>query len=118
MNLLNTTAAQALGWTLLHFLWQGTLIAALFTLACLVARGSARVRYLLAALALLAMPVAFTLTFVRLLPEQAAKMIPSAQAGEGVWRNVTPGSLAPATPLPAGIAEAVRWAVPFWIAGV
>src|SRR5882724_971866 len=67
MNLLQiwiqTPLASALGWTLAHFLWEGTLIALL--LAGVLRQchpGSARLRYALALAALLAMPVAFIAT--------------------------------------------------------
>ena len=55
-----------LGWTLLHFLWQGTAIAVLYTIArFLFARHlSPRTRYGLACTALLAMAAAPPLTFL------------------------------------------------------
>lgn len=50
---------QALGWTLLHFLWEGTVIALVYRLLDLAfARRSASVRYVLALVALLCMPAA------------------------------------------------------------
>ena len=44
-HLLREPAAQAIGWALLHFIWQGTLVAALtgIVLACL-RNGAADVR--------------------------------------------------------------------------
>jgi len=53
-----------LGWTLLHFLWQGTAIALLYAaVRFLFARSlSANARYLLACLAMLAMAIAPPLT--------------------------------------------------------
>src|SRR5438093_13381456 len=118
MNYLNSAVAQALGWTLLHFLWEGAVIAALLAVAWLFAHGSSRVRYTLAPLAMLAMPLAFAVTFAILLSQQTAGIIPSARAGSNFLRYMTPVPSAPAVPAPWGIAEAVRWAVPFWIAGV
>ncbi len=57
-----------LGWTLLHFLWQGTAIAVLYAIGRIVfARSlSANARYLLACTALLAMAIAPPLTFLSL----------------------------------------------------
>ena len=50
---------QALGWTLLHFLWEGTVIALVYRILDLaVARRSASVRYMLALAALLSLPAA------------------------------------------------------------
>jgi beta-lactamase regulating signal transducer with metallopeptidase domain len=51
-----------LGWTLLHFLWQGALIAALFAIARLFARKPGT-RYALACIALVAMVAAPFVTF-------------------------------------------------------
>jgi len=57
-------ALELLGWTLVHFLWQGALIAGLLELALLDARGrSAERRYLLRLSALVAMAAAPALTF-------------------------------------------------------
>src|SRR5215469_1919784 len=59
---------QNLGWTLLHFLWQGTAIALLYTTVRRVAvrRLSAQGRYILACGALSAMTAAPPLTLVML----------------------------------------------------
>ncbi len=65
MNLIQLFSAQPwverLGWTLIHFLWQGALLAAIYA----IARRSrtAQIRYLLACLALTAMTVAPIVTF-------------------------------------------------------
>src|SRR6266536_608222 len=119
MNYLNTPVAQALGWTLLHFLWEGALVAAVLAAALFFARGSSRVRYALAALAMLAMPLAFGVTFALLLPQQAVNdvVLPS-RASSGLLLYLTPVSSPPAAPLPSSFAGSLRWAVPFWIAGV
>lgn len=58
---------QPLGWTLLHFLWQGALIAAALALAKFVLKPTAAsARYNLACLALLFMLAAPAITFWRL----------------------------------------------------
>ena len=59
--------SYALGWTLVHFLWQGLLIAAL--LACLLSllhRRSAQFRYAVCCVAMALMMAAPVLTFMRL----------------------------------------------------
>ena len=56
--LVRTPLAKALGWTLIHLLWEGALIAALVGVALLVSRPvSARARYALACAGLLAMQI-------------------------------------------------------------
>ena len=63
--LLNQPWTERLGWTLLHFLWQGILVAALYALARVWVgnRLSARGRYAIACASLLAMTVAPALTY-------------------------------------------------------
>ncbi len=65
ITLLNQPWTERLGWTLLHFLWQGILVAALYALARALAgdRISARGRYAIACASLLAMTVAPALTY-------------------------------------------------------
>ena len=65
ITLLNQPWTERLGWTLLHFLWQGILVAALYALARALAGGrmSARGRYAIACAALLAMTAAPGITY-------------------------------------------------------
>jgi beta-lactamase regulating signal transducer with metallopeptidase domain len=65
ITLLNQPWTERLGWTLLHFLWQGILVAALYALARALAGGrmSARGRYAAACASLLAMTAAPVLTY-------------------------------------------------------
>jgi len=65
ITLLNHPSTERLGWTLLHFLWQGILVAALYALARALAGGrmSARGRYAIACAALLAMTAAPAVTY-------------------------------------------------------
>jgi GWxTD domain-containing protein len=65
-------AAHAIAWTLIHFLWEGTLIAGGVALAVKICgAGSARVRYGLASAAMLAMLVAFGITLWQVWPRAA-----------------------------------------------
>jgi GWxTD domain-containing protein len=99
----------ALSAALLHFIWQGAAIACLFALALVFAK-SARVRYGLACLALLAMPVAFAITFVMALPPAPLPMRvpgfftipPTVDGGSAI-------TMTPSTPFDPS---------PFWMAGV
>jgi len=65
ITLMNQPWTERLSWTLLHFLWQGILVAALYALARALAGGriSARGRYAIACASLLAMTVAPALTY-------------------------------------------------------
>jgi beta-lactamase regulating signal transducer with metallopeptidase domain len=65
ITLLNHPWTERLGWTLLHFLWQGILVAALYALARALADGRmlARSRYAIACAALLAMTAAPAVTY-------------------------------------------------------
>jgi beta-lactamase regulating signal transducer with metallopeptidase domain len=106
---------QSLGWALVHFLWQGTAIAALAAVIMATCR-SASVRYCLGvgALALmLATPVA---TFLAQSPSGHTQ---SPQASDVAPRDSK--SLAPAVlafELPSSSQDAFRWLVEAWLAGV
>ena len=64
ITVLNHPWTERLGWTLLHFLWQGILVAALYALArALAGRMSARARYAIACAALLTMAAAPAVTY-------------------------------------------------------
>src|SRR5882672_6273552 len=66
---------DSLGWTLLHFLWQGLVIVALFAVAMrLFRRRSANIRYLAGCFALLLMALAPLLTFYSLAQSDEAEM--------------------------------------------
>src|SRR5579863_6261107 len=85
--------AGALGWTLLHSLWQGALAAALLA-ALLVATRSARIRYAAACAAMLLMAGAFIITLIRLLPETLPAHHPRALAITASLR-IIPGASDP-----------------------
>lgn len=73
----------ALGWTLLHFCWQGTIVAVIFVLADRITqRASSRVRYAVALVALGIMPLAVLTTFANEMktPAQAITSETSRQA--------------------------------------
>src|SRR6478672_181255 len=66
-QLLREPAAQAIGWALLHFIWQGTLVAFLtaIALACL-RKGAADIRYVVSAIGLSLMLTLPAVTTVQL----------------------------------------------------
>ncbi len=111
--------ARTLGWSLVHFLWEGTLIALLLAvLLFLCGPGPARLRYGLCCLALLAMPAMFGLTVALTLPASQA-----TPAQTPLLRPAIPGGASPVpAPTPRPLSERMRaalpWVVPFWMAGV
>src|SRR5258708_19564088 len=64
-NWISPEVLRTLGWTLLHFIWQGAGLAALFAVGAAVCR-SASARYALAVAALLLRLVSPVITFTRL----------------------------------------------------
>ena len=78
---------EAAGWTLLHFLWQGALIGALFALTLTIARRP-QVRYLAGCGALLAMIGAVAATFGH--HYQPNELEPPTAAAETIPEQPTP----------------------------
>lgn len=106
--------AGALGWTMLHSLWQGTAIAAALGLTLLFARAS-RTRYALSALALASIVTAMVWTL--------ATEWPTATAGAS---SQFPVVMIEARPAPIGeaagpirfwLAIVAPWLAPFWAIG-
>jgi len=65
MRLIDNGTMVALGWTLLHFCWQGTAIAMFYSIADrLTHKAGANTRYLIALVATLLMPLAAIATYV------------------------------------------------------
>lgn len=117
----------ALGWTLLHFLWQGVLIAMLLGGAnLLLRRASARLRYAAAYAAMLAMLAAGAGTFLWLsLQSQASvstpmgalgSVLPAIQAVGGTVRPVI--SADSAFRVEQWLDSHLAWLVCVWAAGV
>src|SRR5206468_2834462 len=90
---------RALGWSLLHFVWQGAAVSALLaSLNLLMRRAAPQVRYLLASsmlLLMLLLPVA-TFQVMRGLEEPAGRAAPSA-GPVGEWVTAASGSLVGST---------------------
>ena len=65
LELLQTSASERFAWCLLHFVWQGTALAAIaWVCASGFGRSNARVRYALNVTCLLAMVVCVAVTYV------------------------------------------------------
>jgi beta-lactamase regulating signal transducer with metallopeptidase domain len=114
---------RTLGWTLLHFLWQGAGLAALFAVACAVCR-SASARYALAVGALVLMLVSPVVTFVWL-HGQANPAVTTGAEGAMTWAE-TPtqhatalsGSRAPVARARSEQPMGMLWLVEAWFLGV
>ena len=121
---------EALGWTLVHFLWQGAAIALVYRVADMaLARRSANARYVLALGALLGM---MAVSIGTLAYEEAAFYQPLAQRASASVRTVASPSTRPlhfdlsSTPAAAPLRQADRFVLdhlmPYldalWLAGV
>jgi beta-lactamase regulating signal transducer with metallopeptidase domain len=102
--------AERLGWTLLHFLWQGTAIAVIFAAARSLMR-TAQSRHVLACFALSAMAAAPAVTFAWL--GSGAPPSPRVAVVPGL-----PAVLAPAAAAGAPVQGALPWLVMAWFVGV
>jgi GWxTD domain-containing protein len=110
-----TPLAQALGWTLLHSLWEGAIVSACLG-AALWALRSARARYATACVAMLVMLGGISLTFIRMMPERVHGLPGVETTALPPW-NVPP-ELDAAGASGSRLALVVPWLAPFWIAGV
>ncbi|MDQ6705464.1 MAG: GWxTD domain-containing protein, partial [Acidobacteriota bacterium] len=109
-----TPAGTALGWTLVHSLWEGAMVAVVLAVALRVIRSS-RSRYAAACLAMLTMLAVFGITFGCLIPRPthgAAMINRISPSADGINRRAAKDV--------AGwsAADFFPWLDPFWIAGV
>src|SRR5262245_62816698 len=111
----DTPLADAVGWTLLHSLWEGAILAIALG-AVLLATRSPRLRYVAACLAMLVMFASFCLTLVFVIPETTHGLAAARTAARRVV-NVPSGTNMPAVSS-NGLAALAPWLSPFWIAGV
>lgn len=121
-NWLSPSALHSLGWTLLHFLWQGSALAALSAILMTLCR-RASARYLLAvgSLALmLAAPVAtfhfLTSSGISSNASGTAKYSPSARTQPSVSGNAVETSSGISRFAPS--LDALPWLVEAWLLGV
>jgi GWxTD domain-containing protein len=116
-SFIGSPLAGAIGWTILHSLWEGAAIAALLA-ASLIAVRSPRARYVAACTAMFALVAVFAVTLTRMMPTAAGNFprfssavrfvaMPSAAPQEGAARNWT-----------LSLAAIAPWLTPFWIVGV
>jgi beta-lactamase regulating signal transducer with metallopeptidase domain len=124
------TIVQALGWTLIHFLWQGLVIAALLASGLRIFRNSpAHYKYLAgcAAMALMALAPLVTFRLVLFQPEPLPAITPisakiSTVETSGTFTLAQPTRTAIPGPHAAGLFERLNhllpWLVLGWLAGV
>ncbi|HKX54631.1 MAG TPA: M56 family metallopeptidase, partial [Xanthomonadales bacterium] len=118
--LLNNTLISALGWTLVHFLWQGCLIALIYWLICALApRHAASLRYWTGLAGLLLSLLAVLLTFaLSYSPEARFETAPATATAVNPFLVLSghfPNTLAL---LETGIEPALPWVVLLWLLGV
>jgi beta-lactamase regulating signal transducer with metallopeptidase domain len=118
-NWLSPSTMHSLGWTLLHFLWQGTAVAALAAVLMTPCR-RASARYALAVGALVLMLAAPVATFFFLTPSGASLPAKSSSARETQPANANPvvartsagfSRLSPSL-------DTLPWLVEAWLLGV
>ncbi len=105
-DVLTPAAVQTLGWTLLHFLWQGTAVALMVaTLLWLTKASSSTLRYALACVGLALMMVLPGLTYAVLRPQVEAAtalsydlVVPNAQSSQAETAAADPTPAEPARP--------------------
>ena len=114
---------QALGWTLLHFVWQGAALAALFAVANAWCR-RATTRYALAVITLALMMAAPVVTFTGLMQQKDPAVRYGAQGAstsavkpvQGVSVAARPS--APVPEIPVSQSAGILWFVEAWFLGV
>jgi beta-lactamase regulating signal transducer with metallopeptidase domain len=114
---------QTLGWTLLHFVWQGAALAALLAVAMAVCR-SASARYALAVGAMVLMIACPVVTFTWM-QRQTSPAVRSGAQGALSWTGAHAVSAVASTPsgAPAAVSRAEQttgmlWLVEAWFLGV
>jgi hypothetical protein len=116
--LVQAPLAQALGYALLHFVWEGAMVALLLAATLPSLRpGAARMRYAAASAALAVLLVLFAVTIWRCFPTAAAPYPLPVPA----WIRLNPSAVGFGNALivPSGWwAHFVPWLAPFWMAGV
>jgi GWxTD domain-containing protein len=109
--------AKALGWTLLHSLWEGAAIALALALVLGIARSS-RVRYGAACLAMVAMLIGFGGTFWRLAPLERSAVITRAHDLPLPANAATDDKPSPHAGASWDASDFLPWLAPAWMLGV
>jgi hypothetical protein len=117
MNWLSPSVMHSLGWALLHFLWQGTAVAALAAVLMSFCR-RASTRYALGVGALVLMLAAPIATFFLLTPGLAApaKFSPTTETQPTVISNIVVGTSSKFSNISS--LDTLPWLVEAWLFGV
>ena len=120
---ISSEVLRTLGWTLLHFIWQGAGLAALFAAAAAICR-SASARYALAVVAMVLMLASPVMTFTWL-RAQGNPAVSTGAEGASTWaatstQNATAlsGSRAPVAESTTRQPMGMLWLVEAWFLGV
>lgn len=116
MNWISPSAMHALGWALLHFLWQGTALAALAAAAMAFSRRTS-LRYVVAVAALALMLLAPVVTFFSYHQNPAAEVAAKSPLVAAAWptaRGYAHANVSKASPS----LDAIPWLVETWLLGV
>ncbi len=114
-SLVQTASAKALGWTLLHSLWEGAAIALALAIVLGVARSS-RVRYGAACLAMLGLLACFAVTLYRVMPREVSR--PAVRTLPLPAGRVPVDRAAATERAPWDASDLLPWLAPIWLAGV
>lgn len=115
MVFVNMQISEALGWTLIHLLWEGAILAATLGVVLVLTR-SPRVRYAAGCTALVATLANFIITLIHFWPERGGSV-------GMVMKQMLPSGLArPDANLSYGrdgdFGAWVAWLGPLWLVGV
>lgn len=106
--------AGAIGWTLLHSLWEGAVISAALGVV-VIAVHSARLRYASACLAMLLLVGGFGITLATQIPARTQTAMPRPSPG---LQTLTLATRTKSSPRNPSLAPLVPWLTPFWMTGV
>lgn len=99
-SIVDPTLVERLGWTLVHSLWQGVLIAAVSGILFFALRGArAHTRYLVACASLLLVVASATITFSMIVPSPSPSPSPRTRNELGSVSGTLASSHAVSTPL-------------------
>ena len=121
MNWLSPNALHALGWALVHFLWQGTALAA-FAAAAMTLCRSTSARYIMAVSALILMFLSPLATFAFYVQQNSGEPMGTSYAVPAVTWPISRGQVVvpgPAVPVPIPpVRDRIAWLVEAWLVGV
>lgn len=110
-----TRLSEALGWTLLHSLWEGLVVAAALAMFLFAVR-SPRARYAAAAVALLATVASLAITFIQFLPGDGSSARTLINTTLPSWKEL-PTMTGPSSEV-SNFARLIPWLAPLWLVGV